>query len=224
MTVQLFLGDCLEILPTLAASDDYVLIADPPYGVNLGNHKASTDLREKHLNKVGYNDYEDTPENYLKVVVPAIRMALAMTKRGMVFGVPPNIWKLPPPDTIGGIFSPAGVGRTRWGFTTFMTLLLYGSAPDLNLGGRPAAIQSTAHAEDTGHPVTKPLPWMTWAVSLGSRLGETVIDPFMGSGTTGVAAVKLGRNFIGIEKDPAYFAIAQKRIAQAEAQPALLQI
>jgi site-specific DNA-methyltransferase (adenine-specific) len=54
--------------------------------------------------------------------------------------------------------------------------------------------------------------------------GETIFDPFMGSGTTGVACMQLGRNFIGCEIDPGYFAIAQKRISDAAAQPALFHL
>jgi DNA modification methylase len=69
---------------------------------------------------------------------------------------------------------------------------------------------------DFGHPSPKPVKLMTQLVS--ALEGDTMLDPFMGSGTTGVACAKLGRNFIGIERDPAYFDIAQRRIAEAQAQ------
>jgi site-specific DNA-methyltransferase (adenine-specific) len=59
---------------------------------------------------------------------------------------------------------------------------------------------------------------MTWLVDLSSRYNELILDPFMGSGTTGVACVKLGRRFIGIEIDPGYFEIACQRIRDAYAQ------
>jgi len=62
---------------------------------------------------------------------------------------------------------------------------------------------------------------MRWAVDLASHEAETILDPFMGSGTTGVACVRLGRKFIGIEIDPGYFKIAVKRIEQAFADQAL---
>jgi site-specific DNA-methyltransferase (adenine-specific) len=65
---------------------------------------------------------------------------------------------------------------------------------------------------------------MRQLVHLFSNEGQTVLDPFMGSGTTGVACVNTGRNFIGCEIDPGYFAIAQKRIAEAEAARAELLI
>ena len=63
---------------------------------------------------------------------------------------------------------------------------------------------------------------MSWLVALTTRPGETVLDPFMGSGTTGVAAVEQGRRFIGIERERRYFDIACERIARAQAQGSLL--
>jgi DNA modification methylase len=62
---------------------------------------------------------------------------------------------------------------------------------------------------------------MRWIVERTTRKGDTIFDPFMGSGTTGVACVQLGRNFIGCEIDPKYFAIAEKRIHEATLQPQL---
>ena len=65
---------------------------------------------------------------------------------------------------------------------------------------------------------------MTWLVKRASLPGETILDPFMGSGTTGVAALKLGRRFIGIEIEPAYFEIACRRIEQAQREYSLLNL
>jgi len=66
------------------------------------------------------------------------------------------------------------------------------------------------------HPTVKPVHLMAWLVRLISKEGDTVLDPFAGSGTTGVACVNLNRNFIGIELDPEYFKIAEKRINEME--------
>ena len=69
------------------------------------------------------------------------------------------------------------------------------------------------------HPTQKPVALMAWCMERAKiPVGATVLDPFMGSGTTGVACVQTGRNFIGIEIDPGYFAIAQRRIAEAQQQ------
>jgi DNA modification methylase len=76
------------------------------------------------------------------------------------------------------------------------------------------------HRSDTNreHPTQKPLSLMKWCVDKFTDPGNTILDPFMGSGTTGVACVQLGRNFIGIEKEPKYFEIASRRIEQAQQQ------
>ena len=71
--------------------------------------------------------------------------------------------------------------------------------------------------EERYHPTQKPLEVMKWVIELCPK-SETILDPFMGSGTTGVAAIQLGRSFIGIEREPKYFEIACKRIEQAAAQ------
>jgi site-specific DNA-methyltransferase (adenine-specific) len=71
------------------------------------------------------------------------------------------------------------------------------------------------------HPTQKPVAVMEWALRQTTEPGQTILDPFMGSGTTGVAAVKLGRRFIGIEVEPKYYEIALKRIEAATRQPDL---
>jgi len=75
--------------------------------------------------------------------------------------------------------------------------------------------------DNTAHPTTKPLWLMQRLVTVSTNPDMTVLDCFMGSGTTGVACVQTGRNFIGIEIDPTYFAIAERRIKEAQAQPKL---
>lgn len=71
---------------------------------------------------------------------------------------------------------------------------------------------------NNGHPCPKDVRWGTWLINKFSKTGKTILDPFMGSGTTGVACVQTGRKFIGIEIEPKYFDIAVKRIQQAQLQ------
>lgn len=72
--------------------------------------------------------------------------------------------------------------------------------------------------ERHGHPTQKPIGVMKWCINHLPEGSSTILDPFMGSGTTGVAAVQMGRNFIGIEREPKYFDIACKRIEDAQRQ------
>jgi len=215
--ITIYHGDCREVLPHVTAD---VLVTDPPYGVNLGNHGGASDGRHDHvLVKGPYASYADTPENFVDVVVPAVRAALAIVKRGAVFCAGHMAFMLPMPAAIGGVFLPAATGRCAWGYNSFAHCLLYGAAPDLNLGAKPIGIRSTATAEPSKHPCPKPLKWMTWVVGLTSRSGDVVIDPFMGGGTTlvaakNLAAKNLGRRAIGIELEERYCEIAAKRLSQ----------
>lgn len=208
--VTIYHGDCREILPSLSAD---ALITDPPYGVNLGHHAAATETRG-WLAKGAYASYDDTPDNFNMIVIPAIRTALGCVKRGLVFTTATALQSLPPYQAVGGVFLPAGMGRSCWGFQNFAFCALYGTAPALEKGAHPTGLSSTEGAEKVAHPCPKPYGWMTWAVQLASLHGETVIDPFSGSGVTLQAAKNLGRKAIGIEIDERYCEIAAKRLQQ----------
>lgn len=214
----LYLGDCREVLPTLDACD--ATITDPPYGVDLGCAKGSGGAHGLQLQ--AYASYADTYENYVQQVVPALTQAMQLTGRAAVF-IGPHIHELPKFDALGCVYCSAATGRHQWGFKNFLPVLLYGTYPDLHKGAQyPTVIASNETAEKNGHPVPKPVGWMRWLVALTTRRGETVLDPFMGSGTTGVAAVQQGRQFVGIEREPKYFEIACERISRAQAQGQLL--
>ena len=79
-------------------------------------------------------------------------------------------------------------------------------------------------AENPEHPTQKPITLMRWIIENYTKPNDLIIDPFMGSGTTGVACAQTGRRFVGIELDPDYFKIAEKRIANAYAQPLLFDV
>ena len=213
----LMLGDCLEILPTLGKVD--AVVTDPPYGVGL------TAKQNKWVTNVGdgYASTDDSPEFVSAVVVPAINMCRDFSRDVIVTPGTRCLWLYPPADDLGTIFNNSGAGRTRWGFGCNHPVLFYGKCPYLSkgLGSRPNSWDqpATDFADKNGHPCPKPIGMMMWLVKRGSLPRETVLDPFMGSGTTGVACAKLGRKFIGIEIEPKYFDIACKRIEEAYKQP-----
>jgi hypothetical protein len=189
--VTIYHGDVRDVLPGQIRAD--VLVTDPPY-----------------------SSYDDTPENFLAVVVPIIADALAITKRGAVFCAGTRLWDLPRATAVGGVYLPAAAGRSAWGFSSLAVCLFYGSAPDLQLGAKATAIRSNpgAAGEGFGHPAAKPTAWMRWLVGLASKPTEVVLDPFVGSGTTLVAAKDLGRRAIGIEIEERYCEIAARRCSQ----------
>jgi site-specific DNA-methyltransferase (adenine-specific) len=78
----------------------------------------------------------------------------------------------------------------------------------------PRSVQyfKTAESEGKHHPTQKPIELFEWLIKTYTNKGDTVLDPCMGSGTTAVAAIRIGRKFIGFEKDPRYFQLARDRI------------
>ena len=205
-------GDCREVMPTIGKVQ--LLLTDPPYGVNLGHHGAANETRPQYLKKSGYNEYNDTEDNYLNVVVPAIKFALEICERGVVFCVGTRMWDLPRPAAVSALYLPAGCGRCCWGFQSFAHFLLYGKCPDLRLSTGPIGWSSTERADPSTHPCPKPLGWMVRLMKLASRPGDIVLDPFAGSGTTLVAAKAQGNSCIGIELEEKYCEIAAKRLSQ----------
>ena len=210
----LYLGDCMDVMPLLGEVD--AVVTDPPYGVNYQG--SST----KHSKKdgVSYTSFDDTPEMIKNICVPAIRLAVSLAKCAVVTPGNACCHLYDPPRTQGCIFYPSGANSGPWGFVCSQPLFYYGADPYLAkmLGGRPNGFQTTERAEKNGHPCPKPINQTKWLVNRVSFVGQTILDPFMGSGTTGVACVKEGRSFIGIELDEDYFNIACKRIREAYAQ------
>ena len=227
MTYTLYQGNCLEVLPTLAAGSVDVVITDPPYGVELKAKRAKQRGGEV-TTRVGSYSHDDTPEYIEAVVVPAINECRRIAAAVVVTPGTRNMWKYPEPDDMGCFYSAAGTGMGRWGFTCMQPIFYYGKDPYLAamLGARPNSSGQTYpnDANEVPHPCAKPIRMMNWLVERASLEGMTILDPFMGSGTTGVAAILKRRNFIGIELNPHYCAIAKKRIDEVAAQLSLFTL
>jgi len=214
----LCLGDCLEILPTLEKVD--AVITDPPYGIGAGSGTTSLKRSKSVYDTEHFTDSED----YVRaIVIPAIIESLALANgRALITCGVRCMFDYPRPRTIGGFYQPAGVGMSPWGFAGFNPVLFYGKDPRAGKGQSSVMTTLTERPSDDRHPCSKPLGAMVWMVNKGSLQNETILDPFMGSGTTGVACMNLGRKFIGIEIEPKYFDIACERISRAQAQGTLL--
>lgn len=201
--VRLICGDCREVLPTLGKVD--AVVTDPPYGVNFDTDYTRFTSGfgvERTTHKEVHGDAEPfDPAPWLSVA-----------PRVVMFGA--NIFsnKLPTGSWL--------VWDKR--FTNGKAFLADGEAAWMNAGYGVYIFSKTSQGfvrpEPIQHPTQKPVEVMQWVIEKAGN-PETILDPFMGSGTTGVAAVKLGRKFIGIEIEPSYFDIACKRISDALKQP-----
>jgi DNA modification methylase len=211
---QVYHGDCLTVLPYLTL-DRAVMATDPPYGLGLGTLNNQTQ-DAWHLAKAGYATYDDTYANFVKVIVPRLNAYLDQVSRAAVF-TGPHKHEQRKPTCEGGIYHPAATGRTPWGTKNFLPILFYGNPPGAGQH-RPTVLYSTAISAPSLHPCPKPLAWMDWLVGLASAPDDLIVDPFMGSGTTGIACIRQGRQFLGIDTDRDYCALAVEGLEAELAQ------
>jgi len=193
----LYLGDCLEILPTLEKVD--AVITDPPYGIGAAKINAHSSIRDNdEWQRTNWDD-SVTPDLPSILSVADIRAVWG----GNYYGLPASsgwlVWRKPEAET---------------GFSLADVELCW---TNLDFSAR---CKTLPRRDGNLHPTQKPVAVMTWTIE---RCGNpnSILDPFMGSGTTGVACANLGRKFIGIEIESKYFDIACERITNAYRQQKL---
>ena len=201
-TVTLYCGDCLEVLPTLEAKSVDAVVTDPPYGVKAGRQS----FGKWRTSRMEAESWDDAAVD----VSPVVAMGLpTIVWGGNYFHLAPSrcwlVWHK------GSGFAGRDFAECEMAWT------------NLDANARHMTYDPLANGDykNKKHPTQKPVPVMTWSVSHVE--GETILDPFMGSGTTGVACVRLGRRFIGIELEPKYFEIAKRRIQDELRRVAFLE-
>jgi site-specific DNA-methyltransferase (adenine-specific) len=214
-SVTLYLGDCREFLPGIRKVD--AVVTDPPYGIDYnhsgGNRFGSVGVtyaaRNRGQPKIIGDDQPFDPQTWLRFPnvimwgadhfyprLPDSGRFLAWNKLG----------DMEPWDSFSDV--------------EFAWQNLDAAARIFSMKWKGVACDK--RGENNGlreHTTQKPIALMRWCIGLIPTPATLILDPFMGSGTTGVAAVKLGRSFIGIEIDPKYFDIACRRISEALKQP-----
>jgi site-specific DNA-methyltransferase (adenine-specific) len=210
--ITIYHGDCREILPSLPKCD--LLLTDPPYGIN-GGRGGTSRLRARGAYAGAFTMDDDTPEYLASVVVPAIALCLTFCKAGIVTPGNKNFCLYPQPESLGMMWQPQGTGAQRWGWADAQPIFYYGVSPTQGKYLDRCSFKVTENDQcDNGHPCPKPYSIWSKLLAKGSVEDDTVLDPFMGSGTTLLAAKNLGRNAIGIEIEEAYCEIAAKRLSQ----------
>lgn len=206
----LYLGDCMDVMPTLGKVD--AVVTDPPYGIGADKsmHKNSGTQHGKAA--APKRTYADTNWDSEPIGMEVISAILAAGTSVIIFGG--NYFELPPSrcwlvwDKKNGTneFADCELAWTNLDKPVRKIEHMWNGM--LRKGGE----------ERNAHPTQKPLGVMSWCLT-HVPTARTILDPFMGSGTTGVACVKAGRTFIGIEREPSYFDIACRRIQKAVDQP-----
>lgn len=212
----LYLADCRDVLPTLAPVD--AVVTDPPYGTeNAGGgygRRQNYDIGDGR-GRVISNDAD------LSVVADVWPMLSRIVPLGWVLAfysprmTPEFCAATAALPWFGGLTwfkRQPGLGRTIRYNHEAVAVFRQGDAPT-----PPAAIFSTLHGfcAPVDHPHLRPVDVLAEMVTFAARAGQSVLDPFMGTGTTGVACAKLGRRFVGVEIEPKYFDMACRRIEAA---------
>jgi site-specific DNA-methyltransferase (adenine-specific) len=206
---ELHHGDCLEVLKTIPASSVDCVITDPPYGIGFP-----------------YLSYDDTRENLARLIAGFMPEVCRIAKSVFVLCGPTQIAMYPQADWVCNVSWNTTGSFGKFGYNQWTPVLCYGNdvkgfgsvngvlkSDTLRISGG-GGVGFLRSADEKKHTCPKPLTVMNIVVQRLTQVGDTILDPFTGSGSTGVAAVAMGRNFIGIEKDAAYFEIAKKRIAE----------
>ena len=190
-------GDGIQFMRSLQSQSIGAIITDPPYGL----------------------DFQG--ESWDSFIPEWITEARRVAKIVAFTTAPTTQWDYPRPDWVSCWYREAAQSRTVYGsFNHWSPILIYGGKPTFKVDS--IKLHAIKHnSPDIDHPSPKPLTLMRWLVLSMSAEGETVLDPFMGSGSTGVACVELGREFIGVELKAEYLAIAKSRISSAVLQQRL---
>lgn len=207
----IFLGDCRDILPSLAPVD--LVLTDPPYGLGIAQEKNRTGGIRISARNYGNAAWDDEPIEKTMIDLMRLKSRYQIIFGGNFFEVPPSsCWLVWDKDNSGGhdirgdfadcelawTNLPKAVRRVRYRWNGFLQ-------------------EHMGHKKEVRvHPTQKPIEVMTWCLSQVPPECQTILDPFMGSGTTLVAAKRMGRKAIGIELDEQYCAIAVQRLAQLE--------
>ena len=203
---RLILGDCREVLPTLGRVD--CVLTDPPYGIGeaAGKNKSRDNIAvAKDYGNKAWDNAPPSPD-LIAAVVAAGRNAILFG--GNYFDLPPSSCWLVWDKMNTGDFADCELAWTN--LDKAVRRIQYRWNGMLRANNEPRG----------DHPTQKPVGVMKWCLGHVPD-ATTILDPFMGSGTTGVAAVQLGRRFVGIELDEGYFDIACRRIADALSRPRL---
>ncbi len=202
--VTLYQGDCRDILPTLGKFD--AVVTDPPYGMAFQSNYRSN----KHLAIANDSDIECLKWS---VSIEALHSKYVFCRWDNIVDVER------PKSCITWVKNNWSMGDLKHEHARQTEIaLFYPGSEHFFPKMRPTDVIKAPRTSNENHPTEKPVQLMR---AILEWTAGHVCDPFMGSGTTGVAAVKLGRQFTGIELEPKYFDIACRRISEAMKQPDL---
>lgn len=216
MTYEIIHGDCLDVLRGMDAASVDAIITDPPYGINADSRQAGRAGKRPGAAMAASRNYGLTSWDNSRPTAEVFAEMLRVGREAVIFGG--NYFAdILPPSASWICWDKDNGSNTYADFELAWTS--HRSAARMVRWRWHGMFQKPGVPKDVRvHPTQKPVGLMMWVVERYTAPGDLVIDPFAGSGTTGIACVRLGRSFIGIEREADYCEIARKRIAAAAAQ------
>ena len=226
--VKLLLGDCLELMKDIPDKSIDAVVTSPPY--NKQGVGGSLVARVKYIDNIDTMNEEEYQEWQVRILDECYRISNSMFYNHKIryqngIGIHPMKWILNTKWNLHQeiIWNRKITGNIRgwrcWNIEERIYWLTKTSVPELSQElAQLTSVWDIRPERDNEHPAPFPIEIPKRCIMLGSKEGDTILDPFMGSGTTGVACVETGRNFIGMEIEPKYFEIAEKRIKDAQQQ------
>ncbi len=202
--VTLYLGDCREILPTLGKVD--AVISDPPYGIAYKSPSGSGQTVRGDYAVIAGDDQPFDPSPFLGF--PQV----------VLFGANHYANRLPN-SAKWLVWDKRDGGTPNNNSDCELAWVKVGGSARLIRHLWNGMLKASEREAQRVHPTQKPIAVMEWVIEQSTRRGQTILDPFLGSGTTGIAAFRLARPFIGIEIDQIYFDVACRRLQQAIQSP-----
>lgn len=210
---ELHHGDCRDFNQKIDFSSIDAAIFDPPYGIQSKRTSGINKSRQK--GDYQHADFPDTHDYLRMVILPYVNMLIENIQCVIFTPGNKNLSLYPQPDSFGAFYQPSAVGMQTFGNVDAQPIFYYGkNATKANLGKKCSFVM-TSKPRRTNHPCPKPLKEWTDLIENHTLPGQTIFDPFMGSGTTGIACMKTGRNFVGIELGYQYYCDAKREISNA---------
>ena len=207
--VVIYNADCRDILPLLPKVD--LVLTDPPYGI--GERTGTVSIQRSYKND--YTLFTDDTEYIKEVVIPIIEHVIKTHERVILTPGAINMMLYQNPDGFGVFYQPATTALSLWGRADAQPILYYGRPYDIGKTIKSCSYKLIEKPSNKEHPCAKPINIWTKILSDRSDVNHIILDPFLGSGTTAVAAKKLGRKCIGIEIEEKYCKIAVDRLRQS---------
>lgn len=208
---EIIQGDCLEVMRTFPDKSFDLVLTDPPYGIGEHGGKKRYGPQSKEKGFKTHKHYDDLGWDSIPLTKEYFAEIFRVSKDQIIFGMNYYTYFLPPTKCFV-VWHKKGTDKSSFADCELIWTSFQSAARLFKYDWVGFGYINNPDKERKEHPTQKPLKLMEYLVNRFSKEGDTILDPFVGSGTTCLAAKNLKRNYVGIELNPAYVEVAQKRL------------